>query len=147
MLKIKINGKYHRFWHFENPDYESFIDFCDEVKELDPIVKGYIRIIGKLNYFIMPCSCKDSDNNWWINLYRNIMIALGYSDAIINDVINNSGKNTRPLKNIAGSGSVKVVLNDFKEHIGVKALHRPNNDIKVHRVNLRCNEGDYSAMK
>ena len=147
MLKIKINGSYHRFWHFESPEHESYLDFLDEVKELDNITKGYIKVIDRLNYFIMPCVCKDVSNKWEINLYRNIMISLGYSDAIINDIVNNTGRNTRPLKNIAGDGAVKVVIDDFKKHIGVKALHRPNNKIKVKRVELRCEDGDYSAMK
>ena len=73
-MKVRINRKDYDFWQFDEPDHNSYLDFIDELREIDSIEFGYVKVINPLNFYILPCTCQDYSPYSWHNiLYDNIM--------------------------------------------------------------------------
>jgi len=118
-MKVRVNCKDYDFWQFDKPDHENYLDFVDEIREIDSIEFGYVKVISPLNFYILPCICKDYPPYSWHNIiYDNIMTSLGYSGAVIRSIINNIPlHNTRPLKNFSSARGVSVIVEEFKQSI------------------------------
>jgi len=123
-MKVRINRIDCEFWQFDNPDYESYLDFLDELYDIDSIEFGYIKIIAPLNFFILPCTCKDHvPYSWYTILYENIMTSLGYSNTVTKSIISNTYRhNTRPMKNFTGDSGTSIVVEEFKRSITCRMI-------------------------
>ena len=117
-MHIRINKVNYDFNQFESPDYESYLDFLAELDNLDLPKTGYITIITQYVYWVTADS--NVEINWRKRLYKIIMAHNGYSTAIINSIIHNTYKNTRPMKNLSSAeNSTGVVMTDLKDRINI----------------------------